>query len=89
MVQGGHQIHIPEHVKGIFVTMSCQMSSKDIDPVYLALVYATNKHMPELQQELICSIVWQSAGTPAGPPKVKSGQVFAARGQAKSQMDRY
>ena len=30
MVWGGHWRHIPEPVKGIFVTMSRQMSSKDI-----------------------------------------------------------
>ena len=40
---------------------SSNVLKKHIDPVYLALVYATNKHMPELQREPSCSIVSQSA----------------------------
>ena len=35
MVRGGHRRHIPEPVKKIFVTMSRQMSSKDISIRYI------------------------------------------------------
>ena len=35
MVQGGHRRHMPEPVKGIFVTMSRQLSSKDISIRYI------------------------------------------------------
>ena len=60
MVRGGHQRHIPAPVKEIFVTISSSNILKGrIDPVYLALVYPTNKHMAELQREPSCSIVSQ------------------------------
>ena len=62
MVQDGHQRHIPAPVKEIFVTISSSNILKGhIDLVYLALVYLTNKHMAELQQEPSCSIVSQLA----------------------------
>ena len=62
MVRGGHRRHIPEPVKGIFCYhVSSNVLKRHIDPVYLALVYITNKHMPELQREPSCSIVSQSA----------------------------
>ena len=53
MARGGHRRHIPESVKVILVT--------NIDPVYLAVVYATNKHMAGLEWEPSCSIVSQFA----------------------------
>ena len=62
MVRGGHRRHIPEPVKGIFCYhVSSNVLKRHIDPVYLALLYATNKPMPELQWEPSCSIVSQSA----------------------------
>ena len=63
MVRGGHRRHIPEPVKRIFVTMSSSnVLKRCIDLVYLALVYATNKQMAELQREPSCSNVSQFAG---------------------------
>ena len=62
MVRGGHRRHIPEPVKGTFCYhVSSNVLKRHIDLVYLALVYATNKHMPELHREPNCSIVSQSA----------------------------
>ena len=64
MVRGGHRKHIPEPVKRIFVNMSSSnVLKRHIDPVYLALAYATNKHMAELQREPSCSNVSQFAVT--------------------------
>jgi hypothetical protein len=58
MAWAGHQRHILVSVKEMLVTMSCQMSSKDI---CLALVYAPNKQTAELEREPSCSIVSQLA----------------------------
>ena len=57
---------LPKPVKpGIYFSKLLMSSSnvlkKCIDLVYLALVYATNKHMAELQREPSCSIVSQLA----------------------------
>jgi hypothetical protein len=59
MARAGHRRHILVSVKEMLVTMSRQMSSKDI---CLALVYAPNKQTAELEREPSCSIVSQLAG---------------------------
>ena len=73
MVRGGHRRHILEPVNRIFVTMSSSnVLKRRINLVYLALVYATNKHTAELQREPSCSNISQFAviGGPLSPSGV-------------------
>ena len=53
MLRSDHWRHIPEPVKGIFVTMSCQMSSKDI-----SIWYIWHWCMPQTNTCLSCNGNW-------------------------------